>query len=142
VPRHLGDLLALLRGHGYADGAGAALREAGFRWITADPAAVAAAAHRSGAVCLIAHPGRGDGFARLDAPQLDRLRAAVPVDGLEVAHPSHTPAQVALFRDYADAHGLLASAGSDSHGPPGPLPIAYRAETCRRLLARVGIRVR
>ncbi len=142
VPRRLGDLVALLRGHGHDDGAGTAVREAGFRWITADPAAVADAARRSGAACLIAHPGRGDGFARLDAPQLDRLRAAVPIDGLEVYHPSHTPGQVALFRDYADAHGLLASAGSDSHGPPGPLPIKYRADTSRALLARVNIRVR
>lgn len=140
-PRHLDHLLALLRGHGYADGAGAARRAAGFRWVTADPAAVADAAHRSGAVCLIAHPGRGDSFVRLDAPQLDRLRAAVPVDGLEVAHPSHTPAQVAFFRDYARAHDLLASTGSDSHGPTGQLPIKYPAAVSRMLLERLGIQV-
>ncbi len=141
VPRTLADLLALLRGHGYADGAGDALRAAGFRWVTADPAAIVAAAHRSGAVCLVAHPGRGDGFVTLDASQLARLRAAVPVDGLEVAHPSHTPAQVVFFRDYAEAHGLLASAGSDSHGPDGQPPITYPAATSRALLARLGIRV-
>ncbi len=141
LPRTLADLLALLRGHGYADGAGDALRAAGFRRVTADPAAVAAAAHRSGAVCLVAHPGRGDGFVALDAPQLARLRAAVPVDGLEVAHPSHTPAQVAFFRDYAAAHGLLASTGSDSHGPDGQPPIKYPAACSRTLLARLGIRV-
>jgi len=140
-PRCLDHLLALLRGHGYADGAGAALHEAGFRWVTADPMTVADAARRSGAVCLIAHPGRGDGFVHLDAPQLDRLRAVVPVDGLEVAHPSHTPAQVAFFRDYAQTHNLLASTGSDSHGPAGQLPIKYAAATSRHLLERVGVRV-
>lgn len=136
-PRHFGDL----RWHGYAAEASTALREAGFRWVTADPVAVVSAAHSSGAACLVAHPGRGDGFVRLDAPQLDRLRAAVPVDGLEVYHPSHTPEQVTFFLDYARVHALLTSAGSDSHGPPGPLPIKYRAETSRRLLQRVGIRV-
>ncbi len=141
VPRTLADLLALLRGHGYADGAGDALRAAGFRWVTAAPAEVVAAAHRSGAVCLVAHPGRGDGFVALDAPQLARLRAAVPVDGLEVDHPSHTPAQVAFFRDYTASHGLLASAGSDSHGPESQPPIKYPAATSRALLARLGIRV-
>ena len=84
TPRHLGDLLALLERHGYAAEAGTALRAAGFRYVTADPVAVVDAAHRSGAVCVIAQPDRGDGFVRLDAPQLDRLRATVPVDGLEV----------------------------------------------------------
>ncbi len=141
TPRHFGDLVALLRRHGYAAEMRAALDEAGFRWVTADPAAVVDAAHRSGAVCLIAHPGRGDGFARFDAPRLDRLRAAVPVDGLEVYHPSHTPEQATFFLDYAREHALLASTGSDSHGPPGPLPIKYRAETSRWLLERVGIQV-
>lgn len=131
VPRHFGDLVALLRRHGYAAEMRAALDEAGFRWVTADPAAVADAAHRSDAVWLIAHPGRGDGFARLDAPQLDRLRAAVPVDGLEVYHPSHTSEQAAHFLDYAREHRLLMSAGSDAHGPSGdclsstvPIPAA------------------
>jgi predicted metal-dependent phosphoesterase TrpH len=142
TPRHFGDLVALLQRHGYAAEMRAALGAAGFRWVTADPAAVVEAAHRSDAVCLIAHPGRGDGFVRFDTPQLDRLRAAMPIDGLEVEHPSHTPEQVSLFRDYAREYDLLTSTGSDSHGPPGPLPIKYRAENSRQLLARVGIDVR
>ncbi len=142
TPHHFGDLVELLQRHGYAVEMRAALHEAGFRWVTADPAAVAGAAHRSGAVCLIAHPGRGDGFACFDAPQLDRLRAAVPVDGLEVYHPSHTPEQATFFLNYAREHALFTSTGSDSHGPPGPLPIKYPAEISRRLLEHVGIRVR
>jgi predicted metal-dependent phosphoesterase TrpH len=100
------------------------------------------AAHRSGAVCLVGHPGRGGEFVRLDEAQLDRLRAEMPLDGLEVEHPSHTPEQVALFRDYARRHGLLTSTGLDSHGPPGQMPIKYHAEASRQLLERVGIQVR
>jgi predicted metal-dependent phosphoesterase TrpH len=139
--RHLGDLIALMERHGFGRGMGDALRGAGFRWITADPAAVVEAAHRSGAVCLVGHPGRGGEFVRLDGAQLDRFRESVPIDGLEVEHPSHTPGQVALFRDYARRHDLLMSTGSDSHGPPGEMPIKYRAEASRALLERVGIRV-
>ena len=139
-PRRLDDLVALLERHGYTDGLGDTLRAAGFRWITADPAAVVEAAHRSGAVCLIGHPGRGGEFVRLDGAQLDRFRAAVPIDGLEVEHPSHTPEQVALFREYARRHDLLTSTGSDSHGPYGQMPIKYPAAASRALLERVGIR--
>jgi predicted metal-dependent phosphoesterase TrpH len=142
TPGHLTELIALMKHHGYTNGMGEAVRGAGFRWIMADPAAVAAAAHRSDAVCLVGHPGRGEGFVRLDAAQLDRLRAAVPIDGLEVEHPSHTPEQVELFREYARRHDLLMSTGSDSHGPPRQMPIKYRAEASRALLERVGIRVR
>ena len=142
APRRLQDLIALLERHGYAAELRETLLGAGFRWITADPAAVIKAAHRSDAVCLVGHPGRGGEFVRLDDAQLDRLRADAPIDGLEVEHPSHTPEQVALFRDYARRHGLLTSAGSDSHGPSGQLPIKYRAEGSRQLLERVGIRVR
>lgn len=141
-PCQMDDLVALLRAHGYTEGIGRALDEAGFQWMTADPAAIVAAAHASGALALIAHPGRGDGFVRLDAAQLDRLRASVPIDGLEARHPTHTPEQVDDFLAYARAHDLLVSAGSDSHGPPGTMPIAYPAATCRALLERLGIELR
>jgi 3',5'-nucleoside bisphosphate phosphatase len=140
-PRHLGDLIALMEQGGYAIGLGDAVRGAGFRWIMADPAAVVDAAHRSDALCLIGHPGRGEGFVRLDTPQLDRLRAIAPFDGLEVEHPTHTPEQSAHFLAYAQRHNLLISTGSDSHGPPGHLPIPYRAETSRALLEHLGIQI-
>jgi 3',5'-nucleoside bisphosphate phosphatase len=139
--RQLDDLLALLQAHDYTDGMGAALRGAGYEWQTADLDAIVEAAHAMGALALIAHPGRGDGFARFDAEQLDRLRSTVSIDGLEVRHPSHTPEQVADFLAYARTHHLLVSAGSDSHGPPGVLPINYPAESCRDLLARLGIEI-
>ena len=141
-PRQLDDLVALMRGHHYAEGMGSAIREAGFDWITADPAVIVEAAHASGALALIAHPGRGDGFARFDATQLHRLRETVPIDGLEVRHPSHSPEQVDEYLAYANTHGLLISAGSDSHGPPGILPIKYPADSCRALLERLGVEIR
>src|SRR5258707_1676447 len=101
---------------------GRALRDAGREYIPAAPGAIVEAAHASGALALIAHPGRGDGFARFDAAQLDRLRAAIPIDGLEARHPTHTPAQGEDFLAYARRHRLLVSAGSDSHWAPGVLP--------------------
>ena len=89
-------------------------------------------------MCLIAHPGREDGFVTYDVQLLDKLRQEVPIDGLEVYYPVHTPAQTAMYRDYAQQHHLLTSSGSDSHGPAKP-PVKYRAELSRDLLERVGI---
>jgi predicted metal-dependent phosphoesterase TrpH len=136
-------LVALLKEHGYGLGepsAGKIVMVAGCKFATNDPAAVVEAAHRSGAVCLLAHPGREDGFMTYDVQLLDQLRQEVPIDGLEVYYPVHTPAQTAMYREYAQRHHLLTSAGSDSHGPDKP-PIKYRAELSRGLLERVGIQI-
>lgn len=116
------------------------LMAAGLRFETNEPLAVVEAAHRSGAVCLLAHPGRTDGFMTYDTQLLDQFRQEVPIDGLEVYYPAHTPAQTAQYREYAQRHRLLTSAGSDSHRPDRP-PIKYRAELCRDLLERVGIQI-
>jgi hypothetical protein len=140
-PRQLDDLIALLRAHDYEDDIGRALEEGEFQWMTADLAAIVEAAHGIGALALIAHPGRGDGFVRFDTEQLDNLRATIAIDGLEARHPSHTPEQIEDFLAYGRIHHLLLSAGSDSHGPPGVLPIKYPAESCRDLLRRLGIEV-
>jgi 3',5'-nucleoside bisphosphate phosphatase len=142
--QHPHALVALLKRYGYGTGElspGKILRGAGVDFITSDIAAVVEAAHRSGAVCLIAHPGRGDGFPRFDVPLLDQLRQDVPIDGVEAYYPVHTPEQTAMFLDYTQRHRLLVSSGSDSHGPDGA-PIKYRAELSRDLLERVGIQVR
>jgi predicted metal-dependent phosphoesterase TrpH len=112
----------------------------GSAFATNDPAAVVDAAHRAGGVCLLAHPGRADGFAPFDDERLDRFRHEVPIDGLEVEHPLHEHAQTVAFRGYAQRHGLLTSAGSDSHGPERP-PIPYPARSCRDLLERLGVAV-
>ncbi len=137
------ELAALLERHAGGKGGatmGKILTQAGCEYKANDIAEVAAAAHRSGAVCLIAHPGRGDGFICYDADLLDQLRREVPVDGLEVYYPLHTPEQTAMYREYAREHHLLTSSGSDSHRPDKK-PIKYRAEMSRELLERVGIRV-
>jgi len=135
--------VALLKEHGYGLGepsAGKIVWEAGVAFATNGPAAVVEAAHQSGAVCLLAHPGHEDGFMTYDVQLLDQFRQEVPIDGLEVYHPLHTPAQTAMYREYAQRHHLLTSAGSDSHGPDKP-PIKYRAELSRGLLERVGIQI-
>ena len=136
-------LVALLKQLGYGTGepsAGTLITEAGFVWATNDLATVVNAAHRSGAVCLIAHPGRGEGYTCYDGQLLDELRRHVPIDGLEVYYPAHTPEQIVMYRDYAKTHRLLTSSGSDSHGPEKK-PIKYRAELSQNLLERLGIQI-
>ncbi len=142
--QHPHELVALLERRGYGTGepdAGTLITDAGFLWATNDIAAVIDAAHRSGAVCLLAHPGRGDGFTCYDVELLDELRRQVPIDGLEVYYPAHTSEQIVIYRDYAEKHHLLTSSGSDSHGPEKK-PIKYQAELSRRLLERVGIQLK
>jgi hypothetical protein len=136
-------LVDLLKRHGYGTGqpsAGRILLEAGCTIVTNDLAAVVDAAHRSGAVCLIAHPGHNDGFVTYDVQMLDKLRQDIPIDGLEVYQPKHMPGQTAMYLEYAAQHQLLISAGSDSHGLDKP-PIKYPAQLNRALLERVGIQV-
>jgi predicted metal-dependent phosphoesterase TrpH len=103
-----------------------------------DLAVVVEAAHQSGAVCLIAHPGHKDGFVTYDVRMLDILRQNIPIDGLEVYTPKHSPDQTSMYLEYAQQHHLLISSGSDSHRPDKP-PIKYRAELSRSLLERLGI---
>ena len=138
------ELVALLKKLGYGTGepsAGSLITEAGFSWATNEIAEVCDATHRSGGVCLIAHPGRGEGYTCYDPKLLDELRRQVPIDGLEVYYPLHTPEQMVMYREYAKTHGLLTSSGSDSHGPDKK-PIKYRAELSRRLLERLGVRIK
>jgi len=137
-------LVALLKKHGIGTGkpsAGELITGAGFDWATTDIAAVVDAAHRGGGVCLIAHPGRGEGYTCYDASLLDQLRQEVPIDGFEVYYPAHTPEQIAMYLEYAQKHNLLTSSGSDSHGPEKK-PIKYKAELSRSLLERLGIEIK
>jgi len=136
-------LVAFLKRHGYGTGepsAGKMVTDAGFAWATTDIAAVVEAAHRSMAVCLIAHPGRGDGYVRFDDVLLDELRSSVAIDGFEAYYPAHSGEQTAMYVAYAARHGLLTSSGSDSHGPEKK-PINYRADLSQRLLERLGIQI-
>ncbi|MBN2002829.1 MAG: PHP domain-containing protein [Anaerolineae bacterium] len=136
-------LVALLKENGYGLGepsAGRLMLDAGFAFTTNDPAAIVEAAHQNGGVCLLAHPGRGDGFVNYDTQLIDQFRQEAPIDGLEVYYPLHTAPQTAMYQEYARRHHLLVSAGSDSHNQD-KLPIKYQAGLCRDLLERVGIRI-
>ena len=143
APRQPMELFVLLEKHGYWVDEETSLKnvvDAGFSSATNDIAAVVEAVHRSGGVCLIAHPGRGNGEMRYDVTLLDSLRQEVPIDGFEAHYPTHTTEQTAMYLEYAHKHDLLVSSGSDSHRPEHK-PIKYRAELSRRLLERVGIQV-
>ena len=133
------ELVKLLKSTGEPS-AGKIVGESGCTFVTNEIAAIVEASHRSGAVCLVAHPGREDGFITYDVELLDKLRQEAPIDGLEVYYPLHTTEQTAMFLDYAQRHNLLTSSGSDSHGSNRP-PIKYPAELSRTLLERLGIRI-
>lgn len=123
----------------------ALITDAGYREMKADLAEAIEAVHYCGGVALIAHPGRGlrdpQEFTDYTPELLDQVRAEVLLDGIEAYYPAHSQEQVDAYLAYAQQHDLLISAGSDSHGPPGRMPIKYRAELCRRLLERVGIQM-
>jgi predicted metal-dependent phosphoesterase TrpH len=143
-PEQPHELAALLRKHGYGTGersAGRIILEAGCEFAMNGLAAVVDAAHQDGGVCLLAHPGHSEGgFVTYDVQMLDKLHQEIPIDGLEVYHPKHTPAQIEMYREYAQRHRLLISAGSDSHRSDKP-PIKYKAELCRDLLEWGGIQM-
>jgi predicted metal-dependent phosphoesterase TrpH len=75
----------------------------------------------SGGVAVLAHPGRYmSGRAGMGKKTMHELLAEfVELGGqaLEVVTGSHTPEQYAEFARYADEFDLLASCGSDFHGP-------------------------
>lgn len=70
----------------------------------------------AGGVAVVAHPGRYD----LDPLALDAFIEAFRQaggQGIEVVCGSHTPDQYREFAVHAERRGLLASRGSDFHGP-------------------------
>jgi len=143
--QQLRELVELVKRYSFGKGetasAGRIVLGSGGAFATNKIADVVEAAHTSGAVCLIAHPGRSDGFVTYDIKTLDELRKKVSIDGLEVYYPAHTAEQNTIFLEYAERHRLLICAGSDSHGPDKP-PIKYPAHLCRTLLERMGIQVK
>jgi predicted metal-dependent phosphoesterase TrpH len=136
----------LLRRHGYAPDWSSAMlmvMEAGYRPIRVDMAKTVDALHRSGGVGLIAHPGRRERDFTFYYPELlDQLRRDVPIDGIEVYHPSHSQESVVAYQEYVNKHDLLMSTGSDSHSKPDRMPMKFRAALSRRLLERVGVSIK
>lgn len=133
----------LLQRHGYAADGSSAMRivkDAGYRSLRVDMAKTVDAVQRSGGVALIAHPGRRERSFTFYHPELlDQLRRDVPIDGIEVYHPSHSQESIVAYQEYVDKHGLLMSTGSDSHCKPDRMPMKHRAELSRGLLERVGV---
>lgn len=66
--------------------------------------------HRTGGVAVLAHPS-----IRLLESIIEQL-VAYGLDGIEVFHPAHQPAQMEYYDQLADRYGLIKSGGSDSHG--------------------------
>lgn len=101
-----------------------------------------AAAHEAGALAIVAHPGRDEGMGVLDDAALERMLAEIPIDGVEAHYRSYTDADTARYRDWAARHGLVVSAGSDSHWPNHPVnPRPHPARWIAPLLARLGYAV-
>jgi len=92
---------------GYASGEWASLEEA-LDWIS-----------QAGGLAVIAHPAR----YRMTASKLRRLVGEfreLGGSGLEVVSGSHTRANIDSMAAVARTEGLLASRGSDYHGPENP----------------------
>ena len=101
---------------------------------------VVEAAHEAGGITVIAHPGRGDSVGLVTADDLAKMLPEIPVDGLEAHYRSHSDVDTALYRRLANEHGLVISAGSDSHAPAQPVdPLPYQAGWVRDLLGRLSI---
>jgi predicted metal-dependent phosphoesterase TrpH len=73
--------------------------------------------HRAGGVAVAAHPSVAGVSGRLDA------LVAAGLDGVEVVHTLHGANEVREFAEYADAHGLVKTGGSDFHGPYGGVTV-------------------
>jgi predicted metal-dependent phosphoesterase TrpH len=75
------------------------------------PTAAIESVHRAGGVAVAAHPGGHGGLAALDS------LVDAGLDGVEVDHPLHDSGTARRLSEYALAHGLLRTGGSDFHGP-------------------------
>jgi predicted metal-dependent phosphoesterase TrpH len=79
-----------------------------------EPAEAIELVHQAGGITVMAHPGstrRDDAIAFLKG---------VGMDGIEVYHSKHTPAQVRYYKEMAARNSLLISGGSDWHGRNDP----------------------
>jgi predicted metal-dependent phosphoesterase TrpH len=72
--------------------------------------------HAAGGIAVIAHPGRYK-LSPLEMRQLLTEFRELGGEGIEVVTGSHSPEQYSQFAALAQEFGLLASRGSDFHGP-------------------------
>ena len=71
--------------------------------------------HAAGGVCVLAHPGTFRETKPVPSMLIDEL-AAAGLDGIEAAHPEHTPEVEAKYVDLAEGFGLFHTGSSDCHG--------------------------
>lgn len=110
-----------------------------YRPVTVDEAV--AAAHQQGGLAVLAHPGRSKGVYAIPATAEDvAAMVAVGLDGIEALYAGHSAEQQRFYHDLAREHGLLVTAGSDSHHPAQGLR-GRPAADCAAFLARLGIAV-
>ncbi len=77
--------------------------------------------HAAGGIAVLAHPALSIGVDA--AGGIERFvepLVADGLDGLEIWHPNHTPKRRKRLRRLAKLHGLVATGGSDFHGPARP----------------------
>lgn len=127
--------------------AGALLRRLGIRYpwerLAITPEEYAAIIPEDGGVCVVAHPAREERgvSSRLNERDIVTLRRFIPLIGLEIYHPYHTPSDITALHALAEEHRLIATAGSDAHGfnvsrPPKAHPAQSVAAFLERILER------
>ena len=95
--------------------------------------------HTSGGAAVLAHPGANIGQDQLVADGLIRTG----IDGIEAFSNYHDEATRTFYRELAEAHDLIVTAGSDFHGKCKPaihygeLGHPYPQESCERLNVRI-----
>jgi len=98
------------------------VREAFDRWLHATgpanvprhrltPAEAVAVIRRARGVPVLAHPG----LARRDELIPELVQAGLA--GIETYYPEHSAGQIEAYRELCRRHGLVATGGSDFHGP-------------------------
>ena len=71
--------------------------------------------HAAGGVCVLAHPGTFRETDPVPGTLIEEM-ADAGLDGIEAAHPEHTPEVEARYVAIADRLGLLWTGSSDCHG--------------------------
>ena len=71
--------------------------------------------HSAGGLAVLARPA-----AYANEALLEELTEAGKLDGVEVWHPHHSEQQTQALQEFADAHRLLMTGGSDFHGMYAP----------------------
>ena len=96
--------------------------------------------HQAGGVCVLAHPGTWREVSPVPDGVIDEL-VSRGLDGLEAAHPEHTPDLEAHYVAVARDRGLIWTGSSDCHGTRyEPVRLGMRTtdpEQLERLKARV-----